>query len=163
MVEVAPHFEFLSLQMKLFIDPTLCLIFSIYAFYDNVRSIARKDTPGGCSHPQWVRFISFQLMRFRRWKRLTCVFIGFARSGFVILALLRQSNFITLGNHSARSVSYQNVQVKLIISLHDSVEIGYIWSCAKHRQIWRRPRCVTSHVLNCGRENFASEAFWFSK
>ena len=88
MVGVAPHFEFLSLRMMLFLVPTFFLVFSICALYDNVRSTV---TPRYTGRLQWVKFIPFQLMlsclphsRFRRWKRLTCVFVGFARSWFVV-------------------------------------------------------------------------------
>ena len=38
MVGVAPHFEFRSLRMMLFLVPTFFLVFSICALYDNVRS-----------------------------------------------------------------------------------------------------------------------------
>ena len=83
-VGVAPHFEVPSLRMMLFLVPTFFLVFSICALYDNVRS---SVPPRYTGRLQWVKFTPFQLMlnclphsRFRRWKRLTCVFVGFARS-----------------------------------------------------------------------------------
>ena len=85
---VAPHFEVLSLWIMLFLVPTLLLVFSICDLYDNLRS---SVTPIYTGRLQWVMFTPFQLMlsclphsRFRRWKRLTCVFVGFARSWFVV-------------------------------------------------------------------------------
>ena len=88
MVGVAPHFEFLSLQMMLFLVATFFLVFSMCALYDNFRS---SVTPRYTGRLQWVRFTPFQLMlsclphsRFRRWNRLTCVFVGFPRSWFVV-------------------------------------------------------------------------------
>ena len=87
-VGVAPHFEFLSLRVMLFLVPTFFLVFSICALYDTVRS---SVTPRYTGRLQWIRITPFQLVlsclphsRFRRWKRLTCVFIGFARSWFVV-------------------------------------------------------------------------------
>ena len=87
-VGVAPHFEFHSLRMMFFLVPTFFLVFSICALYDNVRSSVTQRYTGGL---QCVKFTPFQLMlsclphsRFRRWKRLTCAFIGFSRSWFVV-------------------------------------------------------------------------------
>ena len=84
----APHFEFLSLRMMLFLAPTFFLVFSVCVLYDNVRS---SVTPIYTGKLQWVRFTPLRLMlsclphsRFRRWKRLTCVFVRFARSWFVV-------------------------------------------------------------------------------
>ena len=37
-VGVATHFEVLSLRIRLFLVPTLFLVFSICALYDNVQS-----------------------------------------------------------------------------------------------------------------------------
>ena len=66
----------------LFLAPTNFLVSPICALYDNVRA---SVTPRYTGRWQWVRFTPFQLMlsclpysRFRMWKRLTCVFVGFA-------------------------------------------------------------------------------------
>ena len=79
-VAVAPHFEVLRLRIMLFLVPTFFLVFSICALCDNVRS---SVTPRYTGRLQCVKFTPFQLMlsclphsRFRRRKRLTCVFVG---------------------------------------------------------------------------------------
>ena len=53
MVGVAPHFDFLSLRMMLFLAPTFFLVFSICALYDNVQS---SVTPRYTERLQWVEF-----------------------------------------------------------------------------------------------------------
>ena len=95
-VGVATHFEVLRLRIMLFLVPTFFLVFSICALYDNVRS---SVTPRYTGRLQCVKFTPFQLMlsclphsRFRRRKRLTCVFVG---SGSLFLQVIYAAGRLT--------------------------------------------------------------------
>ena len=140
MVGVAPNVEVLSLRMMLFLVPTFFLVFSICALYDNVRS---SVTPTFTERLQWVKFTPFQLMssclpysRFRRWKRVTCVFVGFARSWFVVTAV----------HAAALEIRYIWLQILLPPSIHQC------WTDNTHRRIQNTrqtqdPSLATDHDL----------------